>query len=204
MERHDPMSHSSAFREDHLMGRVALVTGAAGAGIGQAIARRLAAAGATIVLTDNHERRLGEVHDELARLYGPAQIVRHHLDVGDPVAIANLADALPSSLGHVDILVNNAAVNVLVPTHEMDPEDWARTMAVDLTGPWLLRRALLPAMLAAGDGSIVNITSVAAYVGAANEGPYAAAKAALHSLTRTIASEGAPRECAATLLPRGW
>jgi NAD(P)-dependent dehydrogenase (short-subunit alcohol dehydrogenase family) len=71
----------------------------------------------------------------------------------------------------------------------MEPGDWERTLDVDLTGPWRLCRAVLPAMIAAGRGAIVNVTSVAAYVGANGEGPYAAAKAGLHSLTRTIASE---------------
>lgn len=186
------MTHGTVFRDDHLRGRVALVTGAAGSGIGQATARCLASAGATIILTDNHERRLGEVHEDLAAVHGPDRIICHPLDVKDPAAISSLVDALPRSVGPVDILVNNAAINVLAPTHELAPEDWVETIAVDLTGPWLLCRALLPAMLAIGHGSIVNITSVAAYVGAESEGPYAAAKAALHSLTRTIATEAGP------------
>jgi NAD(P)-dependent dehydrogenase (short-subunit alcohol dehydrogenase family) len=85
----------------------------------------------------------------------------------------------------------------------MDPADWDRTMAVDLSGPWYLCRAVLPGMYEAGQGSIVNVTSVAGFLGGGREGPYAAAKAALHSLTRTIAVEGGPRGVRANAVAPG-
>lgn len=183
------MPGPSAFRHNHLLDRIALVTGAAGAGIGQAIARRLAAAGASVVVTDSHEGRTAAVTDALVAEHGADRIAGYVLDVADRDQVARVVDSVARRMGTIDILVNNAAVNTLVATHEMDPQDWDRTIAVDLTGPWQLCRATIPGMVAAGRGSIVNITSVAAYVGAAKEGPYAAAKAGLHSLTRTIASE---------------
>jgi NAD(P)-dependent dehydrogenase (short-subunit alcohol dehydrogenase family) len=104
-----------------------------------------------------------------------------------------LAD-VESTIGPVDILVNNAAVNVLGPTSEYDPADWDRVMDVDLHACFYLARKTLPGMMERGWGSIVNITSVAGYLhGYGTEGPYAAAKAALHSLTRVLAYEGGPR-----------
>jgi NAD(P)-dependent dehydrogenase (short-subunit alcohol dehydrogenase family) len=93
----------------------------------------------------------------------------------------------------VDVLVNNAAINVLAPLSRYETDDWDRVMAVDLDAAFYLIRRALPGMLERGQGSIVNITSVAAFLGNVQEGPYAAAKAGLHALTRSVAVEGGPR-----------
>lgn len=170
-------------------GRVALVTGAAGAGIGQAVADRLAAEGATVVVTDVHERRTGEVTAKLRERHGSERILGHPLDAGSREAIDRVVDAVEQEVGGVDILVNNAAINVLTEVVDMEPADWDRTLDVDLTGPWYLARRVLPGMRERGWGSVVNVTSVAAWLGGGNEGPYAAAKAGMHSLTRSIAVE---------------
>lgn len=170
-------------------GRVALVTGAAGAGIGRAVAERLAEDGATVVVTDSHARRTKEVTAEMASRFGDDRVVGHELDVGDRAAIDEVVAAVERDVGPVDILVNNAAINVLTEVVDMDPSDWDRTLDVDLSGPWYLSRRVLPGMRAKGFGAIVAVTSVAAFLGGGSEGPYAAAKAALHSLTRSIAVE---------------
>lgn len=170
-------------------GRVALVTGAAGAGIGRAVAERLAEDGATVVVTDSHARRTEEVTAELASRFGTDRVVGYELDVGDRTAVDEVIDAVERDVGPVQLLVNNAAINVLTEVVDMDPSDWDRTLAVDLSGPWYLSRRVLPGMRAEGFGAIVAITSVAAFLGGGSEGPYAAAKAALHSLTRSIAVE---------------
>jgi 3-oxoacyl-[acyl-carrier protein] reductase len=184
-------------------GRVALVTGAAGDGIGQATARRLLEEGARVAVTDNHERRTGAVAAELAGKFGDDRVCGVVLDVADRASIdAGLAEA-QARLGTIDVLVNNAAINVLTEVAEMDPADWDYTMAVDLTGPWYLTRALLPGMYELRRGSIVTVTSVAGYLGGGREGPYAAAKAALHSLTRTLALEGGPRGVRANAVAPG-
>jgi NAD(P)-dependent dehydrogenase (short-subunit alcohol dehydrogenase family) len=184
-------------------GRVALVTGAAGDGIGQATARRLLEEGARVAVTDNHARRTLAVAAELADKYGDDSVCGVVLDVSDRGSIdAGLAEA-QAKLGTVDIVVNNAAINVLTEVADMDPADWDYTMAVDLSGPWYLTRALLPGMYELGRGSIVTITSVAGYLGGGREGPYAAAKAALHSLTRTPALEGGPRGVRANAVAPG-
>jgi NAD(P)-dependent dehydrogenase (short-subunit alcohol dehydrogenase family) len=174
-----------------LEGRVALVTGAAGAGIGRATARRLALAGATVVVTDVHERRTGETVEALREETG-GTLLGHVLDGGDAAQIEGLVSLLRGSVGPVDVLVNNAAINPFADLDELQPADWERALAVDLTGPWLLIRAVLPDMRKKGWGSIVNVSSVAAYTAPEREAPYAAAKAALHSLTRTVAREMGP------------
>jgi len=186
-----------------LRDRVALVTGAAGDGIGQATARRLLHDGARVVVTDVHERRTAAVAESLAGEYGAGRVVGMPLDVGDRAAIDDVIGRVERDVGPVAVLVNNAAVNVLTEVADMDPADWDRTMAVDLSGPWYLCRAVLPGMYDAGWGSIVNVTSVAGFLGGGREGPYAAAKAALHSLTRTLALEGGPRGVRANAVAPG-
>ena len=175
-----------------LDGRVALVTGAAGAGIGRATARCLAQAGATVVVTDIHERRTTETVAALRDELGSTSIVGHALDGGDPEAIIRVIGEVRSRVGPVDVLVNNAAVNPFGEVDTLEPADWERAIAVDLTGPWLLTRAVLPDMKERRSGSIINISSVAAYTSPEREAPYGAAKAALHSLTRTVAREVGP------------
>jgi NAD(P)-dependent dehydrogenase (short-subunit alcohol dehydrogenase family) len=181
----------SAAEAEELAGQVALVTGAAGEGIGRATARRLLELGAAVAVTDSHERRTKETAESLAREFG-ARVAGFVLDVGNRDQIAAVCDAVERSLGPVDVLVNNAAINVLVPVSEYPQDDWDRVLEVDLTGCFVLIRRLLPGMKARGRGSIVNVTSIAAFIGNAREGPYAAAKAALHSLTRSVAVEGGP------------
>ncbi len=177
---------------DHdLEGRVALVTGAAGAGIGRATARRLALAGATVVVTDVHQRRTAETVEALRQEVGD-RVVGHVLDGGDAEGIERVVAAVRDGVGPVEILVNNAAVNPFGHVDELQPADWDRALAVDLTGPWLLTRAVLPGMKQLGRGAIVNVSSVAAYTSPEREAPYAAAKAALQALTRTVAREMGP------------
>jgi NAD(P)-dependent dehydrogenase (short-subunit alcohol dehydrogenase family) len=174
-----------------LDGRVALVTGAAGDGIGKATARKLLELGAKVAVTDRHERRTHATTEAFAAEFGP-RTAGFVLDVGSRAQIAEVCGAVEHTLGPVDILVNNAALNVLVPVSEYRQEDWDLVLEADLTGCFVLIRRLLPGMIERRRGSIVNVTSVAAFIGNAREGPYAAAKAALHSLTRSVAVEGGP------------
>ena len=173
-------------------GRVALVTGAAGGGIGKAIALRLLSEGASVIVTDVHEGRLAETVSSFSDRFGHDRVMSALMDAGDRSQIDACLETARDRFGLIDILVNNAAVNALAPVGDMEPEAWDWAMGVNLSGPWYLCRAVLPAMAEAGRGSIVNITSVAGYIHGTNEGPYAAAKAALHQLTRTIATEYGP------------
>jgi len=168
------------------------VTAAAGGGIGRAIAARLLAEGASVVVTDVHPGRTEETVAAFVAEHGENRVMGALMDAGDRDAIDATVAAAEERFGAVDILVNNAAVNALAPVGDMTPEQWDWATGVNLSGPWYLCRRLLPAMVEAGRGSIVNITSVAGWIHGANEGPYAAAKAALHQLTRTIATEYGP------------
>jgi NAD(P)-dependent dehydrogenase (short-subunit alcohol dehydrogenase family) len=179
---------ANSTNDQPLAGRVAFVTGAAGSGIGQATARRLAHDGAAVVLTDAHPGRTEKVAAEL-RAEVSTPVLGLPLDVGDRAAVAEVFNQATNELGLIDILINNAAINQVEPTFELSLEDWDRMIAVDLTGPFQLIRLALPGMIEARRGSIVNVTSTAAYTSPLGESPYAASKAGLHSLTRTIAAE---------------
>jgi 3-oxoacyl-[acyl-carrier protein] reductase len=189
---------------DEFAGRVALVTAAAGQGIGQAIARRLAAGGATVVVTDVHERRTKEVTAEIAADYPSTTVVGHPLDAGDRAQIDLLIDTVTADHGPVQILVNNAAVNVVGSIFDYDPEAWDWVIRVNVSGAWYLCRRTMPLMRDAGGGVILNIGSYAPDVGGNGlETPYAASKGALSALTRGIAHEGGPHGIRANYLSMG-
>jgi NAD(P)-dependent dehydrogenase (short-subunit alcohol dehydrogenase family) len=174
-------------------GRVALVTAAAGAGIGQAIARRFAAGGARVVVTDIHERRTQSVAEAIQADYPNTTVIGLPMDAGNRDRIDVVVDEITRTLGPVQILVNNAAVNVVGPIFDYDPEAWDWVMRVNLSGPWYLCRATMPLMRDTGGGAIVNIGSYAPDVGGRGiEAPYAVTKGGLMVLTRSCAHEGAP------------
>ena len=169
--------------------RVALVTAAAGAGIGAAVARRLAADGLDVVVTDAHERRCRDfaraLSDDLGR-----DVAAYHLDVTDHGQARAVIDDVVGSKGRLDVLVNNAGWSKIEPVAEMSLETWQRCLDVDLTGTFVCMRCALPAMIAAGGGSIVNISSIAAWeMSDAHGAAYSAAKAGVLALTRVAAAE---------------
>ena len=125
-------------------GRVALVTGAAGQGLGQATARRLAEGGATVVVTDIHERRTREVADSIARDHPGTRVAGFAMDAGDREQIDAVIEEVTRTLGPVRVLVNNAAVNVVGSIFDYDPENWDWCIRVNLSGPWYLCRATMP------------------------------------------------------------
>ena len=179
--------------EDGLAGRVALVTAAAGQGIGQAVARRYAAAGATVVVTDVHERRTHDVAEKIAADHPGTTVLGLPMDAGDREAIDGAIDEVERRVGPVTVLVNNAALNILGSIFDYDPEDWDAVVRVNLSGPWYLCRRTLPGMRDAGGGVVLNIGSYAPDVGGeGKETAYAASKGGLSALTRCIAWEGGP------------
>lgn len=179
---------------DGLEGRVALVTGAAGQGIGRAVASRLVAGGAHTVVTDVHPTRVERVTAELAAA-APAgtRVIGRILDVTDRTGIDAVAAEVGDELGSISILVNNAAYNVMAPIWDYDPDDWDRVMATNVDGPWYLSKVAMIQMRQAGGGSIVNVSTVAPDCGGMGlEGPYAVSKGGLNVLTRSCAHEGGP------------
>jgi len=184
-------------------GKTALVTAAAGRGLGQAIARRLAAGGAAVAVTDVHERRTREVSEAIARDTG-ATTLGVPFDVGDWRAAAAVVEQATAALGPIHILVNNAAVNVQGSVLDYDPETFERLLTANLTTPWYLAQLVFPGMRAAGGGSIVNISSVAGLTGGSRfEPPYAAGKAGLHEITRGLALAGGPHNVRANAITMG-
>jgi 3-oxoacyl-[acyl-carrier protein] reductase len=174
--------------------RVALVTGGAGAGIGSHTVRRIAIDGGAVAVVDIHERRCRSVAEDIAKETG-ARVLPFPGDIADRERMTAVIAEIESSLGPVDVLVNNAAENVLAPIREFTMTDWDRVLDVDLTAAFNLTRMLLPGMIERRRGAIVNISSIAGWLGDANEGreaPYACAKAALFGLTRSVAFEGGP------------
>jgi 3-oxoacyl-[acyl-carrier protein] reductase len=180
--------------DDDLAGLVAIVTGAAGTGIGRAVARRLLKARATVMVTDSHERRCASVAAQFRDDFPGATVADFVLDVGDLAQIDAVVGEIHERFGAIRIVVNNAAVNWPGPVFDYGVDRWRRTLDVNLTGPWYLCRATMPAMRDAGGGTIVNISSAAADDGGAfgGEGVYAITKGALETMTRALAHDGGP------------
>ena len=186
-----------------LDGKVAIVTGA-GRGIGRAIARLLAAEGADVACVARTGSELAEAAAEV-RAVG-RRAVQIQADIGDPGAPALIAAQAQAELGQAGILVNNAATVMPVgPTRAVDPQQWARAMAVNVTGPMLLTRALLDGMVTRGWGRIVNLSSgIAAAPGAmVGMNAYATSKAALEAHTLNLAAELAGTGVTVNLLRPG-
>jgi NAD(P)-dependent dehydrogenase (short-subunit alcohol dehydrogenase family) len=169
-----------------LLGEKAIVTGAA-RGIGAAIARRFAAEGASLGLLDLDGEALAGVVEELRG--AGAEVADASADIGDPAALGGALARLSGELGGVDVLVNNAGINVFRDPLAMTDEDWRRCMAVNLEGAWNCIRLVLPSMLERGGGSIVNIASTHAFAIIRGTFPYPVAKHALIGLTRSLAVE---------------
>ena len=171
--------------------RVAVVTAAAGAGIGAAVARRLARDGFDVVVTDAHERRCREFADALADEVG-REVSAHHLDVTDHDQVRAVMSEVAAARGGLDVLVNNAGWSRIEPVAEMSLDTWQRCLDVDLTGTFVCMRYALEAMIAGGGGSIINISSIAAWEMSTEHGAaYSAAKAGVLALTRVAAAENA-------------
>ncbi len=170
-------------------GRVALVTGA-GRGIGRAIALELADAHATVALLARSRDQLEEVHSAISGKGGRSIVVV--ADVGDLVAVERAVEVIQGELGHVDVLINNAAlVGPLGPTMSVSWDDVLRSLAVNVLGPIALTRTLLPDMIQRHWGRIVNISSGVAGQPQAMIGAnaYTMSKAALESHTSNLAAE---------------
>lgn len=169
--------------------KVAVVTAAAGAGIGSAIARRLADDGYDVVITDAHQRRCTELADQLGSEHGRS-FLAFPLDVTDPDAVDEVMNSVVAQRGRLDILVNNAGWSTIEPVSEMDIQSWKHCLDVDLNGTFYAMRHALPHMITHGSGAIVNISSIAAWETSTDHGAaYAAAKAGVQALTRVAAAE---------------
>jgi 3-oxoacyl-[acyl-carrier protein] reductase len=169
-----------------LEGKVALVTAAAGTGIGSATARRLQAEGAAVVISDAHERRLAETASELGDLLAVP------CDVTDEDQVQHLFAAAVERHGRIDVVVNNAGLGGTADLVDMTDDQWHKVVDVTLTGTFRCTRAALRVLCPQGSGVIVNNASVLGWRAQAGQAHYAAAKAGVMALTRTAAIEAAP------------
>jgi NAD(P)-dependent dehydrogenase (short-subunit alcohol dehydrogenase family) len=169
-----------------LKGRTAIVTGGA-RGIGFAATRKLLESGAAVALWDVDAAALEQAaaaRKERGRVRAAA------VDVTDAAAVGKAADRLIGDFGKIDILVNNAGITGgNAPLWELAPEVWRQVVEVNLIGPYLACRAVVPHMIAAGYGRIVNIASIAGKDGNPNASHYSASKAGLIALTKSLAKE---------------
>ena len=173
--------------EDRFTDRVAIVTGG-GRGIGKAIVQGFAREGARVVVTARTAGEIADVAHEIVLAGG--QAIGVVCDVSDEGSVQQMVDEAISHWGRIAILVNNAATNLPnIDVVDMQPDAWRRVVDVNLTGPFLCARALLPKMIEQGSGSIVNISSIGGRHGSKGRGPYRAAKAGLINLTETLAAE---------------
>jgi 3-oxoacyl-[acyl-carrier protein] reductase len=170
--------------------KTVVVTAAAGTGIGFATARRCALEGATVLISDLHERRLGEAADRLEAETGrrPATAL---CNVTDDDQVRALVDTAITELGHIDVWMNNAGLGGNAAVVDMTDEQWDVVLDVTLTGTFRCLRAVLPHMYERGTGAIVNNASVLGWRAQELQSHYAAAKAGVMALTRCSAIEAA-------------
>ncbi|MGD0965516.1 MAG: SDR family NAD(P)-dependent oxidoreductase [Candidatus Acidiferrales bacterium] len=169
--------------------QVAIVTGG-GRGIGRAIARKFAEQGAAVVVTARTDSEILGVTAEIQNSGGKAAAIQ--ADVSREAECEKIVRETHRIFGAVHILVNNAGVlGPVQPIERVEPREWDRVIAVNLRGPYLLSRLVLPGMYQRGAGSILNIVSVAAKSAFQLNGPYATSKAGLIGLTHTLAAESA-------------
>jgi NAD(P)-dependent dehydrogenase (short-subunit alcohol dehydrogenase family) len=169
--------------------KVCLITGA-GSGIGRASAVLFAQEGASIAAADIDRAAAAETVETIESAGGRARA--YEVDVADEASTQRLATDVVADFGRIDVLFNNAGIAGVGVLHETSLELWERVMAVNVRGVFLVAKAVLPAMIAAGGGSIINMSSAIAEIGLANRAPYAASKGAVLSLTRQMQADYAP------------
>ena len=169
-----------------LTGKIALVTGAS-YGIGMAMAKGMAEAGATIVFNDINQ----ELVDKGLDSYKQAGINAYGYvcDVTNEAQVTDFIAKVQKEIGQIDILVNNAGIIKRIPMHEMTAAEFRQVIDIDLNGPFIMAKAVIPSMMKNGHGKIINICSMMSELGRETVSAYAAAKGGLKMLTKNIASE---------------
>lgn len=183
-----------------LTGKIALVTGGA-RGLGEAICRSLAEAGAIVLVADVRDDLAETVASEIQADGGKAAPL--HLDVTDTAQVSAAIAQVQSQYGKLDVLVNNAGIDVTVSIEELAIEDWDRILAVNLRGPFILSKAVLPLMRQQGGGHIVNIASTASKRTWPNATAYHASKWGLLGFSHALHVEARPQKVKVTAVIAG-
>lgn len=186
---------------NRLNSKVAIITGAAG-GMGKADALLFAKEGAKVVITDLQEEKIQEVVKEIEALGGEAIGLKHN--VASEEDWVSVVDAAIAKFGQINILVNNAGISDAVPFLDQTVERWERTMTVNVTSIFLGQKYVIPHMIEAGGGSIVNISSIAGLTGGSGAGPYTASKGAVRMLTKATAVDYAKHNIRANSIHPGY
>jgi NAD(P)-dependent dehydrogenase (short-subunit alcohol dehydrogenase family) len=184
-----PLTRGTSAEASDLRGAVVLVTGG-GRGLGEAICRTLASAGATVVAGDVRDDLASRVAAALERDGLSAGSI--HLDVTDTSSAQEAVASIVERHGRIDVLVNNAGTDVTAPFEEITADEWDRIIAVNLSGPAAMSRAVFPHMRRDGSGHIVNVVSTAAKRAWANASAYHASKWGLLGLSHALHVEGRP------------
>ena len=184
-----------------LTGRVALVTGAS-SGIGRSMAGALAAAGAAVVLVARRENRIAAAADAIEAGGGVASPLAFDLTWRE--GLADMVEVAHSRHGPVDILVNAAGLNPRKPPEALTEAEWDATLAINLTAPFRLARALVPGMLDRGWGRIINLASLQSSLAFPDGMPYGASKGGVAQLTRAMAQAWSPRGVTANAIAPGF
>ena len=182
------MTVLDAFRLD---GKTALITGGS-KGLGLAMAQALAEAGANVAICSRNLDEGAEAATIVSTATGGC-ISAFKADVTDKASVLRLKEVCEHSLGGVDILINNAGINIRKPTPDLTEDDWDAVIDISVKGSFLCSQAFMPGMMERGWGRIVMLGSIMSFVSLPGRAAYATAKSALLGLTRTLALEGAPQ-----------
>jgi NAD(P)-dependent dehydrogenase (short-subunit alcohol dehydrogenase family) len=170
--------------------RAAIVTGGS-KGLGKAMAAGLASAGANLVLISRNQAEVEAAATEISRDYG-VQAIGLQADVASEDQVQGVVDTCLEKFGKVDILINNAGINIRGPIDELSLEDFKEVMDINVNGVWLFARAVIPHMKKAASGRIINLASTLGLVGLSDRTPYTSSKGAVVQLTRALGLELAP------------
>lgn len=176
-----------------LAGKTAVITASAGTGIGYAAATRCAEEGATVMLSDIHDKRLNDYADRLEKKIGRA-VYRQLCNVCSQEDVSALIAAAVQRMGRLDVLVNNAGLGGTFDLVEASDEQWSRIIDTNLNGTMRCMRAALPVMMRQGSGAIINMSSICAWRAERGQTAYGASKAAILALTRCAALEAAEHD----------
>lgn len=170
-----------------LTGRAAIITGGS-KGLGSAMAEGLASAGANLLLTSRNQAEVEATAAQIQSDYGN-KVIGMAADVTDADQVAAMTERAISEFGKIDILINNAGINIRGPIDELTLEEFQDVQNVNVTGPWLCVRSVVPHMKAAKYGKIINLASTLGLVGMSNRTPYTASKGAMVQMTRAMGLE---------------